>query len=441
MKFDSDTEIDRLLRRHARRTAASARATLEAAREASSDAHGAWTPPGAGGTHLDADEMNAYVEATLPDALRLRYLSHLSDCDECRHLVTKLALAANVQTESSEGTESVVNASSSWRAWLAALFSPPVLRFAVPAFALLAVVVVAFVALRPQRKDALVAQNEQSRTNQSRTSSASEPSAQYDDQAHTATSNTNATSTAEIPSAANSNAATGAASQANVASATSPAQKKETEANQITPAPQNEPMPTPSDSGGAFGRPTGERDEAKTMAKQQPSVAGMPATKAPRADTDKAVEESPRKSDDEVEKNKKPAPAAPSSNTTSDGVNLSVAESRGQANAKRAPESGRREGAARARSTSPQLSSEAAGADAKDERGGEIKSVGGRHFRRQGGTWVDTAYSPSRATVNVARRSEQYRALVADEPDIRAIADQLGGTVIVVWKNRAYRIY
>jgi hypothetical protein len=42
---------------------------------------------------------------------------------------------------------------------------------------------------------------------------------------------------------------------------------------------------------------------------------------------------------------------------------------------------------------------------------------------------------------NVARGSEQYRALVADEPGLRAIAERLGGEVIVSWKTRAYRFY
>ena len=45
-----------------------------------------------------------------------------------------------------------------------------------------------------------------------------------------------------------------------------------------------------------------------------------------------------------------------------------------------------------------------------------------------------------RATVKVKRGSEQYRALIADEPAIRSIAEQLGGEVIVVWKGTAYRI-
>jgi hypothetical protein len=54
--------------------------------------------------------------------------------------------------------------------------------------------------------------------------------------------------------------------------------------------------------------------------------------------------------------------------------------------------------------------------------------------------WIDTAYDESRPTLTVARGSEQYRALVADEPAIRSIAEKLSGEVVIVWKGRAYRI-
>jgi hypothetical protein len=77
--------------------------------------------------------------------------------------------------------------------------------------------------------------------------------------------------------------------------------------------------------------------------------------------------------------------------------------------------------------------------DSSDD--GETRTVAGRTFRREGSAWVDTAYSSSRSTTNVSRGSEHYRSLIADEPGIRAIAEQLPGEVIVVWKGRAYRIH
>ena len=70
----------------------------------------------------------------------------------------------------------------------------------------------------------------------------------------------------------------------------------------------------------------------------------------------------------------------------------------------------------------------------------ETRAVEGRRFRRRGNAWIDTAYDDSRPTLTVVRGSEQYRALVADEPAIRSIAEKLSGEVVVVWKGRAYRI-
>jgi hypothetical protein len=69
----------------------------------------------------------------------------------------------------------------------------------------------------------------------------------------------------------------------------------------------------------------------------------------------------------------------------------------------------------------------------------ETRSVAGRTFRKERGLWIDTAYN-SGNTTNLTRGSEQFRALVADEPAIKTIADQLDGEIIVVWKGRAYRI-
>jgi hypothetical protein len=70
----------------------------------------------------------------------------------------------------------------------------------------------------------------------------------------------------------------------------------------------------------------------------------------------------------------------------------------------------------------------------------ERRSVSGKQFVSRDGAWIDVAYR-SQATTNIKRGSEQYRALIADEPGLRAIANQLSGEVIVVWKGRAYRIH
>jgi hypothetical protein len=75
----------------------------------------------------------------------------------------------------------------------------------------------------------------------------------------------------------------------------------------------------------------------------------------------------------------------------------------------------------------------------KDKNDEETRTVAGRRFRKQRGIWVDTAYTGG-ATVDLTRGSEQYWSLVADEPEIKKIAEQLDGQIIVVWKGRVYKI-
>src|SRR5712692_957560 len=114
---------------------------------------------GAAVEHLDADELNAFAERSMPAAARSRYVSHLADCDDCRKLATQLSIAAGATA--SAGAESIETASgSSWQK-LASFFAPPMLRYAAFAAVLVAAAGVTFLALRHQGESRLVAQNEQ----------------------------------------------------------------------------------------------------------------------------------------------------------------------------------------------------------------------------------------------------------------------------------------
>jgi hypothetical protein len=70
----------------------------------------------------------------------------------------------------------------------------------------------------------------------------------------------------------------------------------------------------------------------------------------------------------------------------------------------------------------------------------ETRTVAGRQFRKQGNVWLDAAYNTYQSTTIVTRGTEQYRALIADEPEIHTIAENLKSEFVVVWKGRAYRI-
>ena len=72
----------------------------------------------------------------------------------------------------------------------------------------------------------------------------------------------------------------------------------------------------------------------------------------------------------------------------------------------------------------------------------ETTSVGGKTFRREGTVWVDMAYQSGSnmqlpALTRVRRGSGEYKKLDAD---LRRIADNLGGVVIILWKSKGYRI-
>lgn len=359
-------------------------------------------------------------------------------------MVTKLTLAANVAIEPSASTAAAdVSPARTWRDWLAALFAPAVLRYAVPALALLAVMVVAFVATRERREANLVAQNEPQATNSSRQSNSATATVNQAEQAATPAPNTTAADKVGTLNE-NANAAGNVQRRIDAMTETPEAEKQagkeEEDAARKTPTFRDEPKPAEqSASDNAPGRQTGDRDEGTTVTQAQPPpVVASPAAKSP-VDTEGSYDGmDAKKSAEAYEKNKT---AAPPAGTSSGGI-LDGRGNREQTGTRPAPENRRESaGARRARSSNTQLSREAAGPETKDDSAGETRSAGGRQFRRQGGVWVDTAYNSSLSTVNVARGSEQYRALIADEPGIRAVADQLGGTLIVVWKKRAYRIH
>jgi hypothetical protein len=67
---------------------------------------------------------------------------------------------------------------------------------------------------------------------------------------------------------------------------------------------------------------------------------------------------------------------------------------------------------------------------------GETRLVGGKTFRNVGGIWFDAAYTSQQQTM-IRRGSDDYKKL---DSGLRSIAENLSGTVVVVWKGKAYRI-
>jgi hypothetical protein len=374
MKQERNNEMDLLLRRLGRRDGA--------------------TVSDAAGDHLDADELNAYAENAVPVAARTRYTAHLAECTRCRELMVQLSASAGVVIAAETAT---VSKQSVFRAFLASLFTPMVLRYAAPALGLVVVAVIGFVVLRrdePAPYITQVANNEQP----SPTVSPEVTSLPGD----TATKVTPSTKELDRQNR-------GLHGESAPVGNAAPVVAVETEAAKDAAAPQAKP-------------------------EQQAASANEPAAPKPSA----TPEESPRTP--ETDEKKREAPPAPVTAAPASDKSLHAAQSEGRKtdNDYARPGTGNRR-AERTDKVSPQ----SGGASAQRGSFGfmvETRSVAGRRFRKQGVIWIDTAYDSSRETMTIPRGSERYRALIADEPEIKTIADHLDGEIIVIWKGRAYRI-
>ena len=353
--------------------------------------------------HLDADELSSYAENVLPPAARARYTEHLAECARCRDLVVQLSSAAGVVV--AQETAKAVGPSV-LRKFLASLFSPMVLRYAVPALGLVVVAAIGLMVSRQQQSGAPVAQVVQQEPAQ-----ATVPSNQPEPSASPGQSNVlmdNNTTPANKQFRGNAGTESGAVAApppnappvVSSIEASQDAQAKKTEqepAKEVAAAAA--PAPKPADDLKKL-----EREAQKQKDEDRIAVANEP----PPASTEKAVRTQERK----VEESAK-AGARPETTVQPLGV-----------------ASGSTARTARARDD----------AGEKDKNDAETRTVAGHRFRRQGNVWIDTAYI-SQAIMSLRRGSEQYRSLVADEPEIKKIADQLDGEIIVVVKGRGYRIY
>lgn len=346
--------------------------------------------------HLDSDELNSFAEGVAPAAARVRYMEHLADCAACRGIVVSLNQASGSVAAIAAAPQK--STSGFWHS-VSLLFSSPVLRYAVPALVLTVVIGLGLVVFKQQRETDFVAQNQHG-------DAAAPPRAD-------APSQPNAAVEPSLPIAA------GARPQPSV-------ETPELDKNKSQDKKAAE-LPVASDSKADAGK---DGEEAATgagegiVAESQPSYAPSKAAAPPptevqklgdfareplakRQEQERAREEYKAKEDEDIH---------------------------GQNRARNAP-----------------MSTSQRSMDSVSSRGGpsannknntnevETRTVMGKRFARAGVGWVDTEYE-SQTTLRVARGSDRYRALVADEPGIGTIAERLDGVVIVVWKGRAYRI-
>jgi hypothetical protein len=382
MRQETNNEMDLLLRRLGRQQETSA-----------------------SGDHLDADELSSYAENALPPAARAQYTEHLAECGRCRDLVVQLSSSAGVVV-AQETAKVFAPAPSALKKFLASLFSPMVLRYAVPALGLIVVAAIGFMV---------------SRRDGSSNSPIADVRYKQPDQGLVASQPQQPSVSPEKPSAfldSRESADKAATTHDSVTPSATPASN----AAPVSPVTAE----APKDTEAQVKKVDEEREqpEAKEAEPPKPAAAVSDVKKLePQGRRQEAAEQTVTVTND---------PAAEKAKTENRGVSDFAVASPGVAR-KRA-EAGSTGGTAAAKTMSQRDDA----AD-NDKNEAETRTVAGRRFRKQGNVWIDTAYN-SQSLTELRRGSEQYRGLVGDEPGIKQIADHLDGEIIVVWKGKAYKI-
>jgi hypothetical protein len=448
MKEGFDKEIDLLLRRRARGTAAKSLAD--------GGGNGAATPASA---HLDADELGAFAEGALPAGARLAAVTHLADCDRCRGAVVSLSNALGGTESKPHAVAAAVPASAagslpaSWRGWMATLFSPRALRYAVPLLAVSLVAVVSFVALRTReagsspnvqsaRPREEVAQTRPEASSAATTATANNnQSGMFDSKPGDTTGEAAPSGTTTAPKSIGRGPNEGESQPAPVGSV----------AEDVSAPPP--PAAPPATSAG----PEAPTEIAKSAPKPVTVETSQPPAKSDGEDSNKEKRARAAEPVDEIAANDAAMQRRRAANDVQmpdggtrnqkRGADNNTSKTYGENNTSAGAT--QREAERDDRGAGGSLASRRGRAPARAEqkteegetaRDGETRTAAGHRFRREGSAWLDVNYKPSMRSTGVRRGTEAFRALVADVPVVGRVAEQIAGEVVVVVGGQAYRI-
>jgi len=354
--------------------------------------------------HLDADEISAFAENAMPERTRALHMAHLADCDHCRRILSGL-IALNAEAETAEVRVAAPAISvSGIEPWYRRLLLPN-LAYVMGGLVLVFGGLITFSLLQSADREAATVS--QSVAN---TTSARGPMEVADELQSAEMSNSNAASVPANKPMMNANSAANASADSNTApSGSSVGQLREKDADAV-PADDRARITTD-------GVDTGK------------SVAAAPAPPPqPKAEVNEAVTSSLPDSDRK--------------------------EAKARSVSKKKDAQGEREDTALAAKQGQDVARTQAGGVSKPTPGPsrdaqqnfpnranntfemyEEKRISGKNFQRRDNVWYDTAYQ-SQATINVRRRSDEYRKL---DSGLRTIAESLSGVVVVMWESKAYR--
>lgn len=346
--------------------------------------------------HMDADEISAFAENALPEKTKNRYTMHLADCARCRKILSNLIFLESETV--SETVSSVVKEKDIVKAnipWYRKIFAMPNLAYTMGALVLLFSGLIGFIFLQSTNNSLNSEVSVVTDKSMDSKSTSSAPSASN------ANMSMNTNAAANSASVNSSNSTTIAVNRpANIPLPTSVPNMAETPnipENTKVGDSRNLANPVPKDE------PSRESDKelAKTKAAESVEIEDSTARKTP-TEENKPINNRNRADDaDEVTQQPKNA--------------VSI----------------------------PPLASSGAGATSTDQKEkktaskkADTTSSGGKTFRRSNNVWYDASYS-GQSTTNITRGTAEYKKL---DSGLREIVENLGGTVVIVWKSKAYRI-
>lgn len=358
---------------------------------------------GASEAHIDADSIAAFAEDALPAAARLTYIKHFADCHRCRRILANVA-SAKAEVAAVEPVPVVAPIVEKAAPWYSSLFGRGGLVVAFGSLLILfGVAIVVLIIQRSQQSDsATVAQT------------------------------TEDYQTAPAASAQSGNSA---------ASSPPPEVNSNIAANSVIPGPN---LPAANAVSASNGLPL-DKPLSTPATRPDGIVGGVAPVEDRMSDKDRYADSEPKP------EAVAPPPAPPGAAVTTDST---VARERKGGEAEKRDES---DDARTAKRSLPDLS---AGRDmpAPTGKSGPLRSsgpvqsqnmqtnkpgemsvnrkVGGRSFTYRDSVWYDSAYG-GQATVNFTRGSEDFKKL---DGGLRSIANTLGGTAVIMWKGKAYRI-
>ncbi|MEJ7849467.1 MAG: hypothetical protein WKF92_15405 [Pyrinomonadaceae bacterium] len=381
MELDFDKEIDTLLRK---------------ARPAKGVFAGNAKLP-----HLDADGIAAFAENALPEKSRQAYLAHFADCNHCREILSDtILMKSEAVPETAFAAAPAILTTA--EPWYRKLFLFPNLAYVMGSLVLVFSGFLGYLVLQNAGGDASsseVSQIEDERRGVSGPNAGEEPV--YP----SASSNANMSAANMMSAAANTMANASVANLSNSASAMSNSNSMPIVTRRALDAPPGEVL--------------AERDKDVSVAAADSVIMQQPAPPPPAP----AAKARP-------EQQKEDAVAGAGKNQL-----RNVEESK--LTAKKAKDMTRNDGGPY-KSAGPQRNQQRSFPHQaqNDYEVAVTRAIGSKKFQRKDGIWYDSAYR-GQGTTNVRRGTEQYRKL---DGGLRSIAESLDGTVVTIWKDKAYRI-